>query len=134
MKKYKTVWVNGCFDILHVGHMHLFKYAAELGDRVIVGIDSDSRVKELKGDSRPINDEVDRMEMLQHITHIDIVTIFSNEHELISHLKDYNVDAIIIGDDYKDKRVVGSEEVSEVIFMEKINGYSTTNIIKSIDK
>jgi D-beta-D-heptose 7-phosphate kinase/D-beta-D-heptose 1-phosphate adenosyltransferase len=127
----KTIWVNGCFDILHVGHVELFKYAKSLGNKLIVGIDSDKRVKELKGESRPINVQTDRKILLDSIKYIDEVIIFNNENELSELIKDNRVDIMVVGSDYKNKRVVGSNNSKEVIFFKRINGYSTTKILEN---
>ena len=127
----KTIWVNGCFDILHVGHVELFKYAKSLGNKLIVGIDSDKRVKELKGESRPINVQTDRKILLDSIKYIDEVIIFNNENELSELIKDNRVDIMVVGSDDKNKRVVGSNNSKEVIFFKRINGYSTTKILEN---
>lgn len=125
----KNIWTNGCFDILHIGHIELFKYAKSLGDKLIVGIDSDDRVKLLKGNNRPINNHVYRKQFLESIKYIDQVVIFSNEQDLISNLKNFNIDTIVIGDDYKNKLVIGSELVKSVIFFPKIQNMSSSKII-----
>jgi D-beta-D-heptose 7-phosphate kinase/D-beta-D-heptose 1-phosphate adenosyltransferase len=127
----RTVWVNGCFDVLHVGHIELFKHAKSLGNKLIVGIDSDKRVKELKGESRPINTQTDRKILLDSIKYIDEVIIFNNENELSELIKDNRVDIMVVGSDYKNKRVVGSNNSKEVIFFKRINGYSTTKILEN---
>jgi len=113
-----TVWTNGCFDILHIGHIELFKYARSLGDQLIVGIDSDNRVRSLKGTSR--------------IKYIDNVVIFNSDTELKENIKIFHVDMIVIGDDYKDRYVIGSELVKNIIFMPKILNISTTSILERI--
>ena len=82
MENNKIIFINGCFDLLHRGHIELFQYAKKLGKYLIVAIDSDSRVKELKGSSRPINNQFDRMFMLLSIKYVDEVKIFSNQNEL----------------------------------------------------
>jgi len=127
----RTVWVNGCFDVLHVGHIELFKHAKSLGDKLIVGIDSDKRVKELKGESRPINIQIDRKTLLDSIKYIDDVIIFNSEKELCDLIKDKSVDIMVVGSDYRGKRVIGSDNSKKVIFFEKINGYSTTKILEN---
>jgi D-beta-D-heptose 7-phosphate kinase/D-beta-D-heptose 1-phosphate adenosyltransferase len=123
-----NIWTNGCFDILHIGHIELFKYAKSLGDRLIVGIDSDDRVKLLKGNNRPINNHTFRKQFLESIKYIDQVVIFSNEQDLISNIKNFNIDTIVVGDDYRDKFVIGSN-LANVVFFNKIPNLSSSKII-----
>jgi len=124
------VWVNGCFDVLHIGHIELLRYAKNLGDKLIVGIDSDERVKELKGDTRQFNNQFDRTEMLRAIKYVDQVVIFNSEKELIASIDKYNVHTMVVGDDYKDKEVIGSENAKKVMFFQKLDNYSTTHILE----
>jgi rfaE bifunctional protein nucleotidyltransferase chain/domain len=124
----KKVWVNGTFDILHIGHIKLLEYASSFGD-VRVGIDKDIRVKELKGESRPINDWFDRVEMMRSIKYVDSVVGFSTDEELKDEIRKWSPDVLIVGSDYIDKKVIGSELSKEVLFFNKLDGYSTTNII-----
>lgn len=123
------VWVNGCFDVLHIGHIELFKWAKSQGDYLIVGIDSDKRVKSLKGDGRPFNNQNDRCQMLKSIRYVDDVIIFSSEEELRKNIVKHNIHTMVVGDEYKDKEVIGSENAKEVVFFPKIPNYSTTNIL-----
>lgn len=122
------VWVNGTFDVLHRGHLELLEYASSLG-QVRVGVDSDERVKQLKGDDRPVNSCVDRIYFLSKIKGVDSVVSFGSETELIQNVKEWNPDYFIVGSDYKDKRVIGSEFSKEIIFFNKIGEYSSTKII-----
>lgn len=124
-------FTNGCFDVLHVGHLKLFQFIRESCDVLIVGIDSDRRVKELKGDNRPINCEKDRALMLESLVSVDHVYIFDSEEALTTLVKNINPDLMVVGADYKDKRVIGSEYAKRIIFFEKINEYSTTKIMES---
>lgn len=126
----KKVWINGCFDVLHRGHIELFKFAESKGDFVIVGIDSDHRVKELKGPSRPINSQEDRKFMLESINYIDKVVVFQTSCELRGMIYHFRPDVMIVGSDYKDKDVIGSEYAGELIFFDRIGDYSTTNILE----
>lgn len=128
----KKIFVNGTFDILHRGHILLLNYAKSLGDQLLVAIDSDRRVRELKGESRPINSVDDRKLFLYNLKSVDIVMIFDTDQDLINLIKEYNPDIMIKGSDYKNKKIIGAEHCKEIIFMDLINGYSTTNIIKSI--
>jgi D-beta-D-heptose 7-phosphate kinase/D-beta-D-heptose 1-phosphate adenosyltransferase len=127
-----TVWTNGCFDILHIGHIELFKYARSLGDRLIVGIDSDDRVRSLKGVSRPINKQEYRKQLLNSIKYIDSVVIFDSDAELKKNIQTFHIDIIVIGDDYKDRYVIGSELVKHTIFIPKILNISTTSILERV--
>lgn len=126
----KTIWVNGCFDVLHVGHIELLKHAKSLGDKLVVGIDSDDRVKEMKGEERPFNRASDRKKMLEAIKYVDEVVIFSNDEELKQFIEIFNIETMVVGSEYKDKTVIGSENATNVEFFDKIDGYSTTNILK----
>ena len=128
----KRIWTNGCFDVLHIGHMRLFKYAKSLGDYLTVGIDSDKRVKELKGPLRPINSEIFRKEMLLSIKWIDNVVVFDDESEL-DFLVSKLADKMVVGSDYIEKDVIGSSHC-DVLFFEKIPNFSTTRIINEIRK
>lgn len=122
------IWVNGTFDVLHIGHLRLIQYSNSFGD-VRVGIDKDIRVKELKGDNRPINNWFDRVEMMRSIKYVDSVVGFSTDEELREEIKKWGADIMIVGSDYKNKPVIGSELVKEVLFFDKIGNHSTTKII-----
>lgn len=125
----KNIWTNGCYDILHLGHIRLFEYAKSLGNKLIVGIDSDDRVKHFKGPTRPINSENIRKEILESIKYIDEVYIFDSDSSLCDLVIKHNIDSIVIGDDYKNKNVVGSHLVKDVIFFPKLPLLSTSRII-----
>jgi len=127
--KRKWVWVNGCFDVLHRGHIELFLYAARLGVCLIVGIDSDRRVKESKGPTRPIQSQEDRKCLLENLQMIDEVVIFDSDEELRANLVKYNIDCLVVGGDWKGKQIVGQELVKEVFYFDRIPDYSTTKII-----
>ena len=127
----KVIWTNGCFDILHRGHVELFKFCKSQGDYLVVGIDTDSRVKENKGPSRPFNSQEDRKFFLEAIKYIDKVVLFSTDNELGQRLVENNVDTMIVGSDWKGKRVVGQEKVNKVLFFDRIGTYSTTNILEA---
>ena len=127
----KKVFINGCFDILHVGHIRLFEYAKMFGDKLIIGIDSDERVKSLKGDSRPFNKQEDRKEMLLSIKYVDNVCIFNDKIELENLVFNISPDYMIVGNDYKNKEVIGSDFAKKLIFFDKVNGYSTTKILQN---
>jgi len=126
----KIGFVNGCFDVLHLGHIRLFNFAKRNCDHLIVAIDSDSRVKKLKGVTRPLNNQNDRSEFLLSIQSVDEVKVFQTEKELIGLIKLINPDIMIVGSDYRDRRVIGSEYAKQLIFFERIEGYSTSKIVK----
>ena len=128
----KIVWVNGCFDVLHRGHFELFKFAKSFGDRLIVGIDSDAKVKKTKGEDRPINNEEDRRFMLECNKHIDAVVIFDSANELERYIKLLEP-IMVIGSDWKGKTVVGEKYAKDVLFFDRIGNYSTTNLLRRID-
>lgn len=124
--------VNGTFDIVHRGHIELLNYAKSLGNQLLVCIDTDRRVKELKGESRPINNQWDRMFMLENLRAVDNVQFFDSAEELEEICKNYQPDIMVKGSDYKDKPIVGSQYCKEIKFVDLVNGYSTTNTIKNI--
>ncbi len=124
-----TVWTNGCFDILHRVHIELFKYAKSLGDYLVVGVDDDERVRASKGESRPINKLEDRMEMLQSIRYIDEVVSFDIDRELDTQILLSGASIIVVGSDYKNKKVIGQRHCTELKFFDRIGEYSTTNIL-----
>jgi D-beta-D-heptose 7-phosphate kinase/D-beta-D-heptose 1-phosphate adenosyltransferase len=123
------VWVNGAFDVLHIGHLNLLKHASTIGS-VRVGIDTDDRIKELKGSNRPFNCFKNRMEFLKSLRFVDDVVGFGSEEELINQIKEYQPDVMVIGSDYKDKRIIGIEYVKEVSFFDRIPNVSTTSILE----
>lgn len=129
-KKHKKVIVNGTFDILHIGHLKLLEYAKSLGDELTVVIDSDQRVKSKKGPSRPINNQYERKFMLESLKPVDQVVVFDTDEELIALVKD--ADVMVKGSDYKGKSVIGETYCNEVIYYDRIEGYSTTQKIKDI--
>jgi bifunctional ADP-heptose synthase (sugar kinase/adenylyltransferase) len=95
-----------------------------------VGIDTDERIKELKGPNRPFNSFKDRMEMLSSLRFVDEVVGFGSEQELIDEIKEYQPDVMVIGSDYKDKRIIGAEHVKKIIFFDRIPDVSTTSILE----
>lgn len=126
------VFVNGTFDVLHPGHMRLLTFASNSGDYLKVAIDSDARVKQLKGESRPINDQNTRAEMLFHIKGVDEVSIFESSEQLINIIRTYEPDIMIVGSDYRNKPVIGGEYAKELLFFDRIEEYSSTKVIEKI--
>jgi rfaE bifunctional protein nucleotidyltransferase chain/domain len=133
----ETIWTNGCFDIIHKGHVELLSYARSLRahtGRLVVGIDADKRVAELKGPTRPINKVEDRMAVLRAIKYVDEVVIFSSDEELEGLVKKYEPLYLVVGSDYREKTVIGGSHAKNIIFFDKIEGYSTTDIINRNEK
>jgi D-beta-D-heptose 7-phosphate kinase/D-beta-D-heptose 1-phosphate adenosyltransferase len=127
------VMVNGTFDVLHRGHLQLLNYAKSLGDQLLVAIDSDRRVKELKGDDRPINDVDDRKILLYNLKSVDIVMVFDSEEDLLDIVKEYKPDVYVKGSDWKhDKTSIAEQYCNKVIYYDRIGNYSTTEIIQRI--
>ena len=127
----KIVFTNGCFDILHRGHVSYLDIAKSYGDVLILGLNSDESVKTLKGENRPINSEEDRAYILSALESVDFVTIFSDEtpYELI---KMVEPDVLVKGGDYEGKEVVGSDIAGEVKLVQFVDGRSTTKTIHKI--
>jgi D-beta-D-heptose 7-phosphate kinase/D-beta-D-heptose 1-phosphate adenosyltransferase len=128
----KIVFTNGCFDILHVGHVKYLQEAKSYGDVLIVGLNSDRSVRELKGPSRPVNIEEDRAYILAALESVDYVVVFSEEtpHELI---KNISPDILVKGGDYEGKKVVGAEFAKELRLVQFVDGKSTTATITRIN-
>lgn len=126
----KKVFVNGTFDILHMGHLELLEFAKSLGDFLIVAIDSDRRVRELKGTTRPINTEYERKAMLQALRWVDRVYIFDSDAELVSYISD--CDLMVKGSDYRGKPIVGQDQCPEIVFFERLEDYSSSKKIEDI--
>lgn len=126
----KKIFVNGTFDIIHLGHLALFNYAKSLGDFLLVAIDSDKRVKQLKGNHRPINNEYERKTLLENLKAIDQVQIFDTDQELIDIVS--TCDLMVKGSDYIGKPIIGEHVCKQIVFFDRINDYSTTKKIQSI--
>jgi len=127
---HRVVFVNGCFDILHRGHIELFEFAKNQGEYLIVALDTDERVKEKKGAHRPFNSLRDRKKIVSSIEYVDWVESFSTDDELTALVRQANPDVMIVGSDWRGKTVVGSQYAKEIRFFERIDGYSTTQILQ----
>lgn len=127
------VVVNGTFDILHLGHLKLLEYARGFPDSyVLVLTDSDRRIKELKGNERPINNEYERSSMLFALKYVDRVEIFDTDQELIDLIKRFEPDIMVKGSDYQDKPIIGAEYCKQIKFYDRLGNYSTTKTIQDI--
>ena len=133
----KIVFTNGCFDLLHVGHIRYLSQAKKLGDFLIIGLNSDSSVKELKGEDRPINSFEDRATLLSAIESVDLVIMFE-EQTPENLIKDIMPDILVKGGDYNIEDIVGNQTViqngGQVKTISFYDGYSSTNYINKIKK
>jgi len=131
----KIVFTNGCFDILHLGHLDYLGKASELGHKLIIGLNTDSSVKRLKGKNRPINNEQARSKMLANLAIVDAVVFFEEDtpYELIQHIIP---DVLVKGSDYSIEEIVGHDIVlgngGSVVPIDLLEGYSTTSIIEKM--
>lgn len=134
-KNKKIVFTNGCFDILHLGHVEYLNEARAQGDVLIIGLNSDQSVKKLKGENRPINNEIDRAKMLLNLKAVDCVQVFTEETPL-EIIKLIKPNILVKGGDWKIDQIVGSDFVIKnggiVKSLMFKDGYSTTNLIKSV--
>ena len=124
------VWVNGTFDVMHIGHIRLLEYANSFG-MVKVGLDTDERVSIKKGKDRPFNNLKDRMDFIQSIRYVESVTFFGSDEELEQRIKEYEPDIIVIGKEYQYKRIIGQEYVEKIMFFDRIDNKSTTKILNN---
>lgn len=124
--------VNGTFDILHRGHLEMLKFARNQGNYLLVAIDTDRRVKELKGPDRPINNQEDRKFHLTSLAFVNEVQFFDTKEELIDIMKKYKPDVYVKGSDWKSGTGTAHEYSKEVIYYDRVGDYSTTNIIQRI--
>ncbi len=133
----KVVFTNGCFDILHLGHVDYLEKSRQAGDKLIIGLNTDASVKKLKGPSRPINNEYARARILAALEFVDLVILF-NEDTPLELIKLLQPDILIKGNDYSIETIVGAKEViengGEVKTIELVPDYSTTKTIELISK
>lgn len=131
----RIVFTNGCFDLLHYGHLHYLSDARDLADRLVVGLNSATSVRRLKGPNRPINDELTRMHLLAALEVVDAVVVFEADTP-IELIKIVQPDFLVKGGDWKPEQIVGSDLVlargGQVLSLPFVEGYSTTNIEQKI--
>jgi len=126
-----TVWVNGCFDILHRGHIELLAYAKSLGDKLVVGLDTDERVKEIKASDRPFNCLDDRICVMKSIRYVDEVVYFNTDNELENMIKSYSPAVMVVGSDWEGKKIVGGQWATKIAFFDRVGDHSTTRILEN---
>ena len=133
----RVVFTNGCFDILHLGHVDYLEKARALGDKLVVGVNTDASVSRLKGPSRPLQDEMSRVRIMASLLFTNAIVLFDEEtpYELI---KSVMPDILVKGDDYSVQNIVGHDIVlqngGEVKTIALVKGYSTSNIVAKISK
>ena len=136
-KGQKVVFTNGCFDILHLGHIDYLEKARNLGDKLIIGLNSDDSVNRFKGPDRPVQDQVSRARILAALQFTDMV-VFFNENTPLALISELLPDVLVKGSDYLAENIVGAEVVKkqggEVKILDFVPGYSTTRIIEKIRK
>jgi D-beta-D-heptose 7-phosphate kinase/D-beta-D-heptose 1-phosphate adenosyltransferase len=123
------IWINGCFDVLHHGHFQLIAHAKSLGDELTIGIDSDRRVKESKGDGRPFHNQKQRIYNLFQINGVSGIVVFDTDKELSDAIKEYQPDIFVIGEEYKDKGIIGRKHAKKIEYFPKVEGFSTTGLL-----
>lgn len=129
------VWINGSFDVIHLGHIKLFQVGKSqiqfphTSTNVRVGIDSDERVSRMKGANRPINSLSNRIDFLKSIRFVDEVVSFGSDDELRASIREYSPHIMCIGAEYRNRTIIGEEFVPRIIYVEKFGGLSTTKIV-----
>jgi len=126
-----VVWTNGCFDILHVGHLAMLEYAKSRGHFLVVGVDADTRVSNNKGETRPYNMLEDRMRILRALECVDEVVSYKSDEELCQHIEYWKIDLMVVGEEYDGKIVVGSD-TTEVDYFPRIGLHSSTGLINAL--
>ncbi|MDD5571387.1 MAG: D-glycero-beta-D-manno-heptose 1-phosphate adenylyltransferase [Bacteroidales bacterium] len=136
-KNKKIVFTNGCFDILHLGHIDYLSKAADLGDILIIGLNTDASVRKIKGKNRPINNEISRSKVLASLFFVDAVVLF-NEETPYNLIKTIQPNILVKGSDYKSGSIIGSDIVKSkggrIVTVDFVEGYSTSEIEKRIVK
>ncbi len=132
----KIVFTNGCFDLLHLGHVDYLEKARQLGDKLVLGLNTDASISRIKGPNRPLQDEMSRARVMASLLFVDAVVLFDEDTPL-QLIKTVQPDILVKGDDYSVENIVGHEVVmakgGEVKTVPLVKGYSTTNIVNKIE-
>ena len=132
----KIVFTNGCFDLLHLGHVDYLEKARQLGDKLVLGLNTDASISRIKGPSRPLQDEMSRARVMASLLFVDAVVLFNDDTPL-ELIRAVQPDILVKGDDYAVEQIVGHEVVmakgGEVKTVPLVKGYSTTNIVNKIE-
>jgi len=127
----KIVFANGCFDVIHIGHIKLLEFAKSQGDFLIVALDTDNKVRKAKGISRPFNNLEIRKEVLESIKYVDLVLDFDSDEALINLFNILKPDIRVLGSDWQGKQIVGEHCIKNIKYFRRIDGYSTTKILEN---
>ena len=127
----KTVFVNGCFDVIHLGHIKMLEFAKSQGDFLIVALDTDEKVKKAKGPSRPFNSLSNRKEVIESIRFVDLVLDFDSDEALINLFNTLKPDVRVLGSDWENKEIVGQDCVKNIKYFRRLDGFSTTKILEN---
>ena len=129
----KRIWLNGTFDVLHLGHIKLFQHSKKLypNSIICVGVDTDDRIRQMKGPNRPINPLHYRVEFLKSIRFIDDVRSFATDDELCKEIALFNPDVMCIGDDYRNRTIIGEELIPHIEYVKRFDNLSTTKILNN---
>jgi len=126
----KKIFVNGAFDVIHTGHLDLLKFAGMLGDRLLVALDTDEKIRYNKGTDRPFNNLKNRKYLMSMLKPVDNVISFNSDKELEDIIKTYKPDVMVKGSDWRGKKIVGEEYCKKVVFYERTNDESTTKALQ----
>ncbi len=137
LKNNIVVFTNGCFDILHAGHIHILEEAKKQGHKLIVALNTDASVKKIKGKNRPVNAELDRAKVISAIEAVDAVVLF-NEETPLNLIKILQPDVLVKGGDYTKENIMGAKEIEswggKVVIIPFLEGFSSTSIIEKMKK
>ena len=125
----KYIMANGSYDVIHTGHLALLNHAKSLGDYLLVALDTDERIQEAKGITRPVNNHIVRGAVMENFKAVDEVVFFNSDEELIDIIKRYDPDIRVIGSDWIGKEVVGEEFCKKIVYFDRINDESTTKTL-----
>lgn len=128
----RKIFVNGVFDLLHLGHLALLREARSMGDCLHVAIDTDRRVRSLKGPTRPVRNQVERQTLLEELRCVDHVWVFDTDQELRDIIANIAPDIMVKGSDYRDQEIIGAEHCGSIRFVDLLHGHSTTSTIARI--
>tara|TARA_R100001510_G_C7547322_1_gene132453 strand:- start:100 stop:510 length:411 start_codon:yes stop_codon:yes gene_type:complete len=127
----KKIFVNGAFDVIHTGHLDLLKFAGMLGDRLLVALDTDEKIRYNKGADRPFNNLKNRKYLMSMLKPVDSVISFNSDAELEDIIKTYRPDIMVKGSDWRGKKIVGEEYCKKIVFYERTDDESTTKTLQN---